>query len=95
VKSLAADVTAGRLSPEAIDERAIESRLYQPSMPPLDLLVRTAGEQRVSNFLLWQLSYAELHVVETPWPDFREEELELALAEYGTRERRFGGLVRK
>ena len=60
----------------AIDERALEARLYQPAMPPLDLLIRTAGEQRVSNFLLWQLSYAELLVVDTPWPDFREEELE-------------------
>ena len=94
-KSLAADVAAGRLSVESIDEKALESKLYQPTMPPLDLLIRTAGEQRVSNFLLWQLSYSELLVVDTPWPDFREEELESALAEYGTRERRFGGLVRK
>ncbi len=94
-KSLAADVAAGRCTVESIDERALESRLYQPTMPPLDLLVRTAGEQRVSNFLLWQLSYAELLVVDTPWPDFREEELESALAEYATRERRFGGLARK
>ena len=95
VKALATDVAAGRLPVEAIDEQSIERRLYQPTMPPLDLLVRTAGEQRVSNFLLWQLSYAELLVVDTAWPDFREEELESALAAYGTRERRFGGLVRK
>lgn len=94
-RRLAADVAAGKLKPEQVDEGALEARLYQPTMPPLDLLVRTAGEQRVSNFLLWQLSYAELLVVDTPWPDFREEELEAALAEYGTRERRFGGLVRK
>jgi undecaprenyl diphosphate synthase len=95
VRRVAADVAAGRLSPGEIDEAAIESRLYQQAMPPLDLLVRTAGEQRVSNFLLWQLSYAELVSVETAWPDFREEELEAVLAEYGTRERRFGGLLRK
>jgi len=94
-RRLAVDVAGGRLKAEQIDEGALEARLYQPTMPPLDLLVRTAGEQRVSNFLLWQLSYAELLVVDTPWPDFREEELEAALAEYGTRERRFGGLVRK
>jgi undecaprenyl diphosphate synthase len=94
-RRLAVDVAAGRLTPAQVDEGALEARLYQPTMPPLDLLVRTAGEQRVSNFLLWQLSYAELLVVDTPWPDFREEELEAALAEFGTRERRFGGLVRK
>jgi undecaprenyl diphosphate synthase len=95
VRSIALDVAAGRLSPEAIDEAALEARLYQPGMPPLDLLVRTAGEQRVSNFLLWQLSYAELVIVETAWPDFREDELESALAQYGTRVRRFGGIVKK
>ena len=94
-RRVAQDVVAGRLAPEAIDEAALAARMYQPSMPSLDLLVRTAGEQRVSNFLLWQLSYAEICVVDTAWPDFREEELEAVLAEYGTRERRFGGLVRK
>ncbi len=95
VRSIAADVAAGRLSPDAVNEALVASRLYQPSMPPLDLLVRTAGEQRVSNFLLWQLSYAELVITETQWPDFREEELDAALQEYGTRERRFGGVVPK
>jgi undecaprenyl diphosphate synthase len=95
VRAIAADVAAGRLSPDAVDEAAIASRLYQREMPPLDCLVRTAGEQRVSNFLLWQLSYAELVMVETCWPDFREEELESALAQYATRVRRFGGIVRK
>jgi undecaprenyl diphosphate synthase len=95
VRAIAADVAAGRLSPDAVDETAIASRLYQREMPPLDCLVRTAGEQRVSNFLLWQLSYAELVMVDTCWPDFREEELESALAQYATRVRRFGGIVRK
>ena len=94
-KRLALDVAAGLIPAEAVDEAALAARLYQPLMPELDLLVRTAGEQRVSNFLLWQLSYAEIVVVETAWPDFREEELEAALAEYGTRVRRFGGIVRK
>jgi undecaprenyl diphosphate synthase len=94
-KHLAVDVAAGRLSPEAIDEAALAARLYQPGMPQLDLLVRTAGEQRVSNFLLWQLSYAEIYVSDVCWPEFREEELETALAEYGRRVRRFGGLVPK
>jgi undecaprenyl diphosphate synthase len=95
VRSIALDVAAGKLSPEAIDEATLESRFYQPNMPPLDLLVRTAGEQRVSNFLLWQLSYAELVIVESCWPDFREEELESAIAQYGTRVRRFGGITKK
>jgi undecaprenyl diphosphate synthase len=94
-RSLAADAVAGRLVPEAIDEAALASRLYQPGMPQLDLLVRTAGERRLSNFLLWQLSYAEIVVSEVCWPEFREEELEAALAEYGRRVRRFGGLVPK
>src|SRR5262245_33887598 len=94
-RRVAADVAAGRLSADAVDEAAFQARFYQPRMPPLDLLVRTAGEVRVSNFLLWQLSYAEIVVVDSCWPDFREEELEAALAEYGTRVRRFGGIVRK
>jgi undecaprenyl diphosphate synthase len=94
-RALAADAVAGRVAPEAIDEAALAARLYQPAMPQLDLLVRTAGEQRVSNFLLWQLSYAEIVVSEVCWPEFREEELEAALAEYGRRVRRFGGLVPK
>jgi undecaprenyl diphosphate synthase len=94
-KTLAADVRAGRLALEAVDEAALAARLYQPAMPQLDLLVRTAGEQRVSNFLLWQLSYAEIVVSDVCWPEFREEELDAAFAEYGRRVRRFGGLVPK
>ena len=94
-KALVADVRAGRLALEAVDESALAARLYQPAMPQLDLLVRTAGEQRVSNFLLWQLSYAEIVVSDVCWPEFREEELDAAFAEYGRRVRRFGGLVPK
>jgi undecaprenyl diphosphate synthase len=95
VRQVALDVAAGRLDPQSIGEATLESRFYQPGMPPLDLLVRTAGEQRVSNFLLWQLSYAEIVIVEAAWPDFREEELESAIAQYGTRVRRFGGIAKK
>jgi undecaprenyl diphosphate synthase len=96
---LARDVAGGRVRLDGDDpaqaERLLAERLYQPDMPPLDLLVRTAGEQRLSNFLLWQISYAEIHVSPVCWPDFREEDLEGALSDYATRVRRFGGLVRK
>jgi undecaprenyl diphosphate synthase len=96
---LAQDVASGRVRIDPSDpaqaERLLAERLYQPDMAPLDLLVRTAGEQRLSNFLLWQISYAEIHVSPVCWPDFREDDLEAALADYATRVRRFGGLVRK
>lgn len=88
---LAADVKAGKLAPNEIDEQALSARLYVPDVPDPDLMIRTSGEMRLSNFLLWQLSYAELYVTDTLWPDFREEEFRLALAEYGKRQRRFGG----
>jgi undecaprenyl diphosphate synthase len=99
-RRLAEDVAAGRLSLAALGrnggvESALADRLYQPDMPPLDLLVRTAGEQRLSNFLLWQVSYAEIHVTDVCWPEFREEDLDAALADYATRVRRFGGLVKR
>jgi len=92
-QKIAQRVAAGDLNPEEVSEKLIEANLYQAGMPPLDLLIRTAGEMRVSNFLLWQLSYAELYVTQSCWPDFREEELDLALAEFGRRVRKFGGLV--
>ncbi|MCK6479685.1 MAG: isoprenyl transferase [Planctomycetes bacterium] len=91
-RSLAEDVRRGLLSPSAIDEAAIASRLYAPDAPDPDLLVRTAGEQRVSNFLLWQISYAEFHVTPVCWPEFREPHLHEALREYARRDRRFGAL---
>lgn len=97
-RRLALDALAGRVRLEGLSgpdlEAALEARLYQPDMPPLDLLIRTAGERRLSNFLLWQMSYAEFWVTEVPWPEFREEHLEEALADYATRVRRFGGLVK-
>ena len=79
------------VDPRDIDENAIASRLYAPEMPEPDLLIRTSGELRVSNFLLWQLAYTELVFVDTLWPDFGERHLRQALAEYAGRRRRFGG----
>ncbi len=83
---------ARTLAPEEIDEAAIERALDTSDLPPLDLLIRTSGEQRLSNFLLWQAAYAELLFVDTLWPDFDGDSLRAALAEYGRRERRYGGL---
>jgi undecaprenyl diphosphate synthase len=87
-RRLATDVEEGRL--RRIDERAFAARLYDASMPPVDLFVRTSGEERLSNFLLWQAAYAELVFVETLWPDFNRVELARTVAEYQRRERRFG-----
>ncbi len=74
-----------------VDENAIGSRLYAPDMPEPDLLIRTSGEQRISNFLLWQVAYTELHFCDTLWPDFGARDLRTALTEYAGRRRRFGG----
>ncbi len=94
-RSLAVDARAGRISPDSIDETAIASRLYLPEMPDVDLLIRTAGEYRISNFLLWQVSYAEIFTTRKCWPDFRRSELEEALADFGRRRRKFGGLLQE
>jgi undecaprenyl diphosphate synthase len=93
VRTLAHEARAGRLDPEAIDEAAISNALYTAGMPDPDLLIRTAGEMRVSNFLLWQISYAELWVTERCWPDFDRATLHQALRDFAGRERRFGGLT--
>ena len=79
------------IEPSEIDENVVAANLYAPDMPDPDVLIRTSGELRVSNFLLWQLAYAELVFVETLWPDFGEKELREALAAYARRRRRFGG----
>ena len=79
------------VEPRDVDENAIAARLYAPEMPEPDLIIRTSGELRLSNFLLWQAAYAEFVFVETLWPDFGERELRRALAEYARRRRRFGG----
>lgn len=92
MRSIADDVKAGRLDPDAIQEATISDRLYTAGLPDPDLLVRTAGELRVSNYLLWQISYAEIHVTDVFWPDFRIEDLHRALRDYASRDRRFGGI---
>ncbi len=79
------------VDPERVDEQAISQRLYAPELADLDLLVRTSGELRLSNFMLWEAAYAELVFAETLWPDFGEEQLRAAVAAYAARERRFGG----
>lgn len=90
VRALASRVQRGELEPPAIDEAAIHAHLYHPELPDPDLLIRTAGEQRISNFLLWQVSYAEIHVSDVCWPDFRAEHLHAAFRDYGRRVRKFG-----
>jgi undecaprenyl diphosphate synthase len=90
VRRLARAVEAGQLEPEAIDEKALHMHLYAPDLPDPDLLIRTGGERRVSNFLLWQLAYTELWSTDVLWPDFTRGDLEAALLEYQRRERRFG-----
>jgi undecaprenyl diphosphate synthase len=92
-RALAEQVRRGALEPGQIDEAAVSAALYTGGMPDPDLLIRTAGEMRVSNFLLWQISYAELWVTERCWPDFDRETLHEALHAYAARERRFGGLA--
>jgi len=91
-RTLAARVAAGTLAPQDIDEAAISAALYQPGRDP-DLLIRTAGELRVSNFLLWQISYAELFVTRACWPEFGVAELHAAITDFATRKRTYGGLV--
>ena len=91
-KSIALEVAAGRLNPDSVNESTVEAHLYTAGMPDPDLVIRTAGEMRVSNYLLWQISYAELWVTEKCWPEFNREELFSALRDYATRDRRFGGL---
>ena len=92
-RQLALDVREGALDPERIDEETLRTYLYDPLTPDPDLLIRTAGEMRLSNFLLWQSSYSELYVTERCWPDFREPELMEAISAYATRRRKYGGLV--
>jgi undecaprenyl diphosphate synthase len=84
-------LVAAGLGPDQVDEQALASRLYQPELPDVDLIIRTAGESRMSNFMIWQAHYAELCVTEILWPDFDVPDLDRALAEYQGRVRRFGG----
>jgi undecaprenyl diphosphate synthase len=91
-RKLAEQARAGEIDPATIDEQAFNDALETHDLPPLDLMIRTSGEQRLSNFLLWQAAYAELLFVDTLWPDFNEATLSDALDQYGRRQRRFGGL---
>lgn len=94
-KAIALEAVAGRLDPETIDEATVARHLYLPDVPDPELMIRTSGELRLSNFLLWQLSYAELYVCETYWPDFREADFFQALEAFNQRGRRYGGVETK
>ena len=89
-KRMAQDCAAGKLAPETIDESVFESYLDTHGIPDPDLLIRTSGEQRLSNYLLWQLAYSEFYFTDVPWPDFTKDELVKAVEEYNHRHRRFG-----
>ena len=93
VRALAEDVAAGRLKPSGITEKAIAKQLYVPELPDVDLFVRSSGEQRTSNFLLWQSAYAEMVFLDTLWPDFTRVDLWRAVELYASRNRRYGGAV--
>jgi undecaprenyl diphosphate synthase len=92
-RRLAEEVLAGGMVPETIDEAALSARLFTFDLPDPDLIIRTSGEKRVSNFLLWQAAYAELVFVDTLWPDFSRADLEHAIGEFQRRERRYGAIV--
>lgn len=92
VRKLAADCCAGKLEPSAVTEQVLNAYLDTADIPDPDLLIRTSGELRLSNYLLWQLAYTELYVTDCLWPDFNQEELEKAIIAYNRRDRRFGGV---
>ena len=93
VRSIAAAVRSGELDPDQITQEVIASRLSTRGMPDPDLLIRTSGEMRLSNFLLWQLSYTEIHVTQKLWPDFNGGDLHAAIADYSSRDRRYGAAM--
>ncbi|WP_066520354.1 isoprenyl transferase [Curtobacterium ammoniigenes] len=93
VRSIAEEVAAGRMKPNQVTERAIARHLYIPDQPDVDLFVRSSGEQRTSNFMLWQSAYAEMVFLDRLWPDFRRADLWAAIDQYARRDRRFGGAV--
>jgi undecaprenyl diphosphate synthase len=92
-RAIAARAARGELDPATIDERTVAAHLYAPDVPDPDLVIRTSGEMRLSNFLLWQTAYSEYYVTPVLWPDFREADFRAALASYAARSRRFGGLA--
>lgn len=95
VRAVAVQVQAGALKPEEINEAVISQHLYTAGQPDPDLVIRTAGEMRLSNFLLWQASYSELWITDVTWPDFGREHLEQAVLDFGKRERRFGAVIQQ
>ena len=92
VRLIAEDVKAGKVEPSEIDEDLIQSRLYTDGIPDVDLIIRPSGEQRLSNFLIWQSAYAEYYFTDILWPDFSKKDLEKAVEVYRDRHRRFGGV---
>ena len=90
MRSIGEQISSGKLKPEEIDEKVVQQHLYTSHMPDPDLLIRTSGEFRISNYLLWQIAYSELYFCPKLWPDFREDDLNDAIAEYQKRERRYG-----
>lgn len=95
IRAIGREVQAGALKPDEISESTVSRHLYTAGLPDPDLVIRTAGEMRLSNFLLWQASYSEIWVTDVPWPDFGREHLEKAIADYKRRERRFGAVLQK
>lgn len=93
VRALAADAAAGRIDPDRISEKSLAARLYAPEVPDVDLFIRSSGEQRTSNFLLWQMAYAEMVFLDRLWPDFDRRDLWHAIELYAQRDRRYGGAV--
>jgi undecaprenyl diphosphate synthase len=93
VRAIAEDVASGRMKPSGISEKTIQKHLYAPELPDVDLFVRSSGEQRTSNFMLWQSAYAEMVFLDTLWPDFTREQLWEAVVIYANRNRRFGGAI--
>jgi len=93
VRQIAREVQSGAQKPDDINDQDVACRLYSPDIPDPDLLIRTAGEMRLSNFLLWETAYSEIWVTDTPWPDFSREHLLAAIADYQKRTRKFGGVV--
>ena len=92
VRSIAQKAAAGEINPDDVDEETIAAHLYAPDVPDPDLIIRTSGEMRISNFLLWQCAYSEFYITDVLWPDFREVDFKLALDAYASRGRRFGGV---
>jgi len=92
VEKVAVQVLSGKIQPDAITEETIASNLYNPGVPDPELIIRTSGEQRLSNFLMWESAYSEFYFSPVLWPDFRKDELKKAIEDYGSRGRRFGGL---